>query len=213
MIDLHTVATANGYKVSIMLEELALPYRVIPYNLVAGDHLKPEYQAMNPVGRLPLIIDYPGDPHEQHDAASPLSVYGTAAILLYLAEKTQRFLPSSLTARARVYEWLGIISSDIGPAYTGQFVFNVLAKEKLPFAIDFYNRLCLRMIQAMEVQLAKSEYLAGEHYTIADILGYPVAAISMKRHPANLDAHPHMARWAATLAARPAVQRGMKVPS
>ena len=205
MIDLHTVPTANGYKVSIMLEELGLAYRVVPYDLTAGDHLKPQYQAMNPIGRLPLIVD--------HDAAAPVSVYGTAAILLYLAEKTRQFFPTSLAKRARVYEWLGIISSDIGPAYTGQFVFNVLAKDKNPFAIDFYNHLCLRMVHAMELQLAKTTYLAGAQYTIADMLGYPVAAVSMKRHPGTLDAHPHIARWASLLAGRPAVQRGMKVPT
>ncbi len=205
MIELHTVPTANGYKVSIMLEELGLPYRVVAYDLVAGDNFKPAFLAMNPVGRLPLIVD--------EDGASSATIYGTAAILLYLAEKTQRFLPTSLTGRAAVYEWLGIICSDIGPAYTGQFVFNIMAKEKIPYAIDFYNRLCQRMVQTMELRLAKSKYLAGEEYSIADMLGYPVAAVSMKRFPGNLDAHPNIARWAAVLAARPAVQRGMKVPA
>ena len=204
MIELHTVPTANGYKVSIMLEELGLPYRTVAYDLMRGENFKPEYLAMNPVGRLPLIID--------HDHEPALTLYGTAAILLYLSDKTQRFMPSNATARARVYAWLGIISSDIGPAYSGQFVFNVIAQEKIPFAIEFYNKLCLRMIASMELQLARSEFLAGEHYTIADILGYPVAAMSMKRYPGNFDAHPHIGRWAATLAARPAVQRGMKVP-
>lgn len=205
MIDLHTVPTANGYKVSIMLEELGLPYRVSRYDLVRGENFKPEFLAMNPVGRLPVIVDHTIDP--------PLTLYGTVAILLHLAEKTQRFIPSSAAARALVYEWLGIISSDIGPAYTGQFVFNVVAKEKLPYAIEFYDRLCLRMIHSMELQLGKSEFLAGDNYTIADILGYPVAAMSMQRFPGNFAAHPHIGRWAATIAARPAVQRGMKIPA
>lgn len=205
MIDLHTVPTSNGYKASIMLEEVGLPYRTMAYDLTRGDNLKPDFLALNPVGRLPLIVD--------HDVEPALKVYGSAAILLYLAEKTRRFIPTAAAARARVFEWLGIIASDISPAYSGQFTFNVLAKEKLPYAIDVYNKLCLRMIQTMEQQLARSEYLAGDNYTIADMLGYPVAATSMKRYPGNFDAHPHIGRWAATLAARPAVQAGMKVPA
>lgn len=206
MIDLHTTATANGYKASIMLEEVGLPYRVHDYNLVKGEHLRPEYLAQNPVGRMPMIVD--------HDVpGAPLAVYGTAAILLYLAEKTQRYLPVGLAERAKVYEWVGIISSDLAPAYSGQFVFNVIAPEKIAFAIDFYNKLCTRMLQPMELQLGKTPYLAGADYTIADVIAYPVPAVSMKRFPGNLEAYPNIARWAAVVAARPAVQRGMRVPS
>ena len=205
MIDLHTVPTANGYKASIMLEEVGLAYRVTSYNLMQGENFKPEFLAMNPVGRLPVIVD--------HDAAAPITVYGSMAILLYLAEKTGRYLPTAAAERARVIEWLGIISSDIGPAYSGQFAFNVIAPEKIPFAIEFYNKLCLRMVQTMEQQLSRSEYLCGENYTIADMAGYPVASMSMQRFPGNFNDHPHIARWAATVAARPAVQRGVKVPA
>lgn len=207
MIDLHTTPTANGYKASIMLEETGLPYTVIDYNLVRGDHMKPGYLALNPVGRVPLIVD--------HDApgGEPVKVYGTAAILLYLAERSGRLMPAAPAARARVYEWLGIVSSDIGPAYSGQFAFNVLAPEKLPWAIEFYDKLCLRLVGSMEQQLASTPWLAGDEYTIADILAYPVAAVSMKRHPGNLDGHPAIKRWAERVGSRPAVQRGMRVPS
>jgi GST-like protein len=207
MIDLHTTPTANGYKASIMLEEVGLPYRAINYDLVKGDHMKPEYLAMNPVGRVPLIVD--------HDATGgePVTVYGTAAILLYLAERTGRLMPSAPAARARVFEWIGIVSSDIGPAFTGQFVFNVIAPEKLPWAIAFYDKLCARMLQAMELQLGRTPHLAGDEYTIADVLAYPVAAVSMKRFPGTLDGHPSIARWAGRVGSRPAVQRGMKIPS
>ena len=207
MIDLHTTATANGYKASIMLEEVGLPYRALDYNLMQGDHLKPEYLAMNPVGRLPAIVDH------DSDGGKPLSIYGTAAILLYLADKTHRYLPLSGAARGKVFEWLGIIASDVGPAYSGQFVFNIMAPEKNPWAIEFYNKLCLRMIGTLEQQLARTHYLAGEDYTIADMIAYPVPAVSMKRFPGNLDAFPNVARWASEVGARPAVQRGMKVPS
>lgn len=205
MIDLHTTATANGYKASIMLEEVGLPYRVIDYDLSKGEHMKPEYLALNPVGRVPTIVD--------HDAAGgPLSVYGSAAILLYLAEKTGQLLPSSAAERARTYEWLGVVSSDIGPAYSGQFVFNIIAPEKQAWAIDFYDRLCLRLLAPMETRLGASRFLAGDGYSIADVIAYPVAAVSMKRLPGGLDAHPNIARWAGEVGARPAVQRGMKIP-
>ena len=208
MIDLHTTPTANGFKASIMLEETGLPYRVVNYNLVAGDHRKPEFLALNPVGRVPAIVD-----HDAAGSAAPLSVYGTAAILLYLAEKTQRFLPAKPRERAKVYEWLGIISSDVGPAYSGQFVFNVMAPEKLPWAVDFYNALCDRMVATLELQLSQTRYLAGPDYTIADMIAYPVATVSMQRWPGNLERHPAIARWVADVGARPAVQRGMQVPA
>lgn len=206
MIDLHTVPTANGYKVSIMLEELELPYRCTSYDLIKGENFKPELLAINRVARLPVIVD-----HEVEGA--PLAVYGSAAILQYLAEKTGRLLPRSGRGRAKVLEWLGIISSDISPAFSGQFVFNVVAQEKQPWAIAFYDRLCSRMAQTIEDQLAVTPYLGGDEYSIADILAYPVATVSMKRYPGNLDAHPNIARWAAMLGARPGVQRGMRVPS
>lgn len=206
MIDLHTVPTANGYKASIMLEEVGLPYRVASYDLLKGENLKPELLALSRVGRLPIIVDHDVD-------GEPLPVYGSAAILQYLAEKTGQLMPTGGRERAKVIEWIGIISSDISPAYSGQFVFNIVAKEKLPWAIAFYDRLCQRLIQVMDDQLADTEFLAGAEYSIADILAYPVAAISMKRYPGNLDGYPHIARWASTLRARPAVQRGMSVPA
>jgi len=207
MIDLHTTPTANGYKASIMLEEVGFAYRVHNYDLVKGENLKPDYLALNPVGRVPAIVD-----HDLSDGA-PVSVYGTVAIALYLADKSQRFMPATAAGRAKVYEWLGIVSSDIGPAYSGQFVFNLIAPEKIPFAIDFYNKLCARMVQTMELQLAKTTYLAGPDYTIADVIAYPVPLMSMKRFPGSLDDYPNIARWAELVGARPAVQRGMKVPS
>ncbi|MFM7395537.1 MAG: glutathione S-transferase family protein [Gammaproteobacteria bacterium] len=206
MIDLHTVPTANGYKASIMLEELALPYRVVAYDLLKGENLKPELLALNPVGRLPVIVDHDVD-------GPPLSVYGSAAILQYLAEKSARFMPSAARERAKVMEWMGIVSSDLSPAYSGQFVFNIVAQEKQPWAIAFYDRLCARLIKVMDDQLTSTSYLAGVQYSVADILAYPVAAVSMKRFPGTLDGHPNIARWTSMVGSRPAVQRGMSVPS
>jgi GST-like protein len=207
MIDLHTTPTANGFKASIMLEEVGLPYQAINYNLVKGDHLQPEYLAITPVGRVPAIVD--------HDAAAAgaVSVYGTAAILFYLAEKTGRLFPKDVATRAKVYEWVGVVSSDVGPAYSGQFAFNVMAPEKLPWALQFYDRLCTRMVKTLEQRLGEARYLAGDEYTIADVIAYPVPAVSMKRFPGSLEGFPNLARWTAEVGARPAVQRGMKVPA
>jgi GST-like protein len=133
------------------------------------------------------------------------------AILLHLAERTGRLLPTAAAARARVYQWLGIVATDLGPAYSGQFVFGTLAPEKLPWAIEFYEQLCRRLLAPLEQQLGRSHHLAGEDYTIADVIAYPVAAVSMQRFPGTLEGHPNIARWVAEVGARPAVQRGMRV--
>jgi GST-like protein len=205
MIHLHTVPTTNGFKASIMLEEVGLPYDVRTYDLMKGEHLSAGYLKLNPVGRLPTIVDDDGPD------GRALTLYGSAAILLYLAEKTGLLMPRGLAERAAVYQWLGIVSSDIGPAYTGHFVFNVLAPEKLPWAIDFYGKLCLRMLRPMELRLAAGRFLACDEYTIADVIAYPVAAVSARRHPGSLDDYPAISRWAAEVGERPAVQRGMRV--
>jgi GST-like protein len=205
MIELHTTPTANGFKASIMLEETGLEYRVVKYDLVRGENFKPEFLAINPVGRIPAIVDHdmPG--------GEPLPVYGTAAILLYLAEKTGQLLPGDLASRAKVFQWLGIVSSDIVAAYTGQFVFNLMAPERIPWALEFYEAQCIRMVSTLELQLGKTQYVTGNEYTIADVIAYPVATVSMKKHPGNLDNFPNLRRWVSLVGRRPAVQRGMSV--
>ena len=119
---------------------------------------------------------------------------------------------SAPAARASVYQWLGIVSSDLGPAYSGQFAFKVMAPEKLPWAIEFYDRLCTRLLATLELQLGRTPFLAGEEYTIADVIAYPAATVSTLRYPGNLDGHPNLKRWAERIGSRPAVQRGYKVP-
>ncbi|GMU68665.1 MAG: hypothetical protein AMXMBFR37_09970 [Steroidobacteraceae bacterium] len=205
MIDLHTTPTANGLKASIMLEETGLEYRVHKYDLVKGENFKPEFLAINPVARIPAIVDHdvPG--------GEPLPVYGTAAILLHLAEKTGTLLPRDPVTRAKVFQWLGIVQSDIGAAYTGQFVFNVMAPERIPWALEFFEAQCIRMVSTLELQLGKTRYVTGEEYTIADVIAYPVATVSMTKHPGNLENFPNLRRWVALVGQRPAVQRGMTV--
>jgi GST-like protein len=207
MLELHTTPTANGYRASIMLEECGLEYRVRAYDLTKGEHLSAEHLALNPVGRVPTLVDdgVAGD--------RPAVVYGSQAILQYLAEKTGRFLPADPVSRAAAYTWAGVATSDLGPAYSGQFVFGTLAQEKVPSAIQYFERLCLRMLGAVDTRLRASRWLAGEEYTIADMLAYPAAAVSAKRFPGTLDGFPNLGRWAAEVGARPAVQRGMRVPA
>lgn len=205
MIDLHTTATANGYRVSIMLEECALPYRVHAYDLLKGDHLRPEFLALHPVGRVPAIVDEP--------EGRRIVVAGTHAILQYLAEKTGRFLPSEPAARAAAYTWAGVASSDVAPAFSGQFTFGVLMPGQAPPALAYFEKLCLRFLAALDARLATATWLAGDEYSIADMLAYPTVAVSAKRFPGNVDAYPHVSRWSAAVGERPAVQRGMRVPS
>jgi GST-like protein len=189
-----------------MLEECALEYRVRAYDLTKGDHLQPDYLALNPVGRVPAIVD-DGVPGEH-----PAVVYGSQAILQYLAEKTGRFLPADPVARAAAYTWAGVATGDLGPAYSGQFVFGTLAQERIPAAIRHFELLCLRMLGALDTRLRTHRWLAGEDYTIADMLAYPAAAVSAQRFPGNLDGFPDLARWTLDVGARPAVRRGMCVP-
>jgi GST-like protein len=206
MMDLHTTATANGYRASIMLEECGFEYRAIGYDLTRGEHMSPAHLALNPVGRVPTLVD------PDAGADRPAVVYGSQAIVQYLAEKASRFLPRDPVARAAAYTWAGFATSDLGPAYSGQFVFGTLAKEKLPPVVEYYEKLCLRMLGALDQRLGAAHWLAGDEYSMADVLAYPGATVSTKRFPGNLDAFPNVRRWAEEMSARPAVQRGMRVP-
>lgn len=206
MIELHTTATANGYRASIMLEECGLEYRVRAYDLTRGEHLASAHLALNPVGRVPTLVDPLLD-------GRPAVVYGTQAIVQYLAEKTGRLLPSDPVARAAAYTWAGFVTSDLGTAYSGQFVFGTLLPGTAPAALEYYEKLCTRMLAALDTRLAASRWLAGDDYSIADVLAYPTAATSTRRFPGTLTSYAHVARWAAEVGARPAVQRGMRVPA
>lgn len=207
MLELHTTPTANGYRASIMLEECGLEYRVHAYDLTKGEHLSAEHLALNPVGRVPTLVD-DGVARDR-----PAVVYGSQAIVQYLADKTGRFLPADAVARAAAYTWAGVATGDLGPAYAGQFVFGTLLPEKVPAAIEHFERLCLRMLGALDTRLRATRWLAGDEYTIADMLAYPTAAVSAQRFPGTLADFPNVARWAAEVGARPGVQRGMRVPA
>ncbi|MCC5861338.1 MAG: glutathione S-transferase N-terminal domain-containing protein [Gammaproteobacteria bacterium] len=199
MIDFYWVPTANGQRAAIVLEETGERYRLHPVDLMRGEHLAPEYLAVNPVGKTPTIVD----------AETGATVYGTLAIGLYLCDKHGMLLGDSLAMRAAVYHWAGLVASDLGPAFTGQYIFNVMAPEHLEFPVRYFDEQVIRLLSALERRLTETPYLGGEVYSLADALAYPAAATSAARLPKGLEQFPALRGWQQTVAARPAVQRAM----
>jgi GST-like protein len=201
MIDLYTFTTPNGRKVSIALEEMGLPYNVHKIDITKGEQFTPEYVAINPNSKIPAIVDRDED----------MTVFESGAILLYLAEKTNRFLPSDRKQRFQVIEWLMFQMGNVGPMFGQHNHFNRFAPEKIPYAIDRYQKETLRLYGVLDKQLSQEEFICGD-YSIADIATFPwVAAYEFMG--LTLDNHPNLKRWVETIQQRPAVQRGMKVPA
>jgi GSH-dependent disulfide-bond oxidoreductase len=204
MIELYTWATPNGRKVSIMLEEIALPYETIKVDITKGDQFKPEYLAVNPNGKIPAIVDREGPD------GGRLAVWESGAILIYLAEKTGKLLPGDPVQRMATIEWLMFQMGGVGPMLGQTHHFRRFAPERIPYAIERYEKEAARLYRVLDRRLGDSEYLAGA-YSIADISTFPWIA----RHDWQgivLDAFPNVKRWFAAISARPAVQRGMQVP-
>ncbi len=201
MIDLFYWPTPNGHKVTLFLEEAALPYRISPVNIGAGDQFKPDFLAISPNNKMPAIVD-----QAPADGGAPVSVFESGAILLYLAEKTGRFLPADLRGRASTLEWLFWQMGGLGPM-TGQYGhFNVYAPEKIPYAIDRYTREVERLLGVLDKRLQGRAFIAGDDYTIADMAAYPWINVYDKA-PVDLAPFPDLRRWQASIAARPATQR------
>ena len=203
MIQLYTWATPNGKKVSIMLEEVELPYEVHPINIAKGDQLKPEYLAINPNNKIPAIIDTDGP------GGKPLKLFESGAILMYLAEKTGKFLPQEMAKRYEVIQWLMFQMGGVGPMF-GQANYFYRLEEKVPFAIERYYKEAIRLYKVLEQTLGQRDYLAGE-YSIADIATYPWVG-RHDGHNVKLEEFPNVKRWFETISQRPAVKRGMAVP-
>ena len=201
MIDLYTAPTPNGYKISIALEELGLPYAVRAINLGALEQRRPEFLRLNPNGRIPVIVDR---------SADDFVVFESGAILVYLAEKTGRLMPTEPKGRSRVLQWLMFQMGGIGPMMGQANVFFRYFPEKIQPAIDRYQGEVRRLFGVLDGRLAESEYLAGD-YSIADIANWAWVR-THKWSGVTLDGLPHLARWVAQLAARPACQRGVDVP-
>lgn len=201
MIDLYTFSTPNGRKASIMLEELGLDYTVHTIDITKGEQFTPEFVAINPNSKIPAIVDHDSD----------ITVFESGAILIYLAEKTGKLLGSEPKQRFQTIEWLMFQMGSIGPMFGQYNHFYKYAPEKIPYAIDRYKKETLRLYDVLNTQLAKTEYISGD-YSIADIAIYPwVAAYQFME--LTLDEHSHLKRWYETLTERPAIKRGMKVPS
>ena len=203
MIQLYTWATPNGKKVSVMLEEVELPYEVHSINIAKGDQLKPEYLAINPNNKIPAIIDIDGP------GGKPLKLFESGAILMYLAEKTGKFLPQEMAKRYEVIQWLMFQMGGVGPMF-GQANYFYRLEEKVPFAIERYYKEAIRLYKVLEQTLGQRDYLAGD-YSIADIATYPWVG-RHDGHNVKLEEFPNVKRWFETISQRPAVKRGMAVP-
>ncbi len=205
MIDLYTWSTPNGRKVSIMLEETGLAYRVHKIGISKGDQFKPEFVAINPNSKIPAIIDGDGPGGKQ------LTLFESGAIVIYLAEKTGKFLPKDPAVRYVVLEWVMFQMGGVGPMFGQVHHFLRAAPEPVPYAIERYARETRRLYGVLDARLGKAEYLAGE-YSIADIATYPWVA-RHEWHKVALGDFPNVERWYQTIGARPAMARGMAVPA
>jgi GST-like protein len=205
VIDVHYWPTPNGWKVSIMLEECGLPYRILPVNIGRGEQFQPEFLAISPNNRMPAIVD-----HDPPEGSGPVSVFETGAILHYLAEKSGRFLPRDLAGRYAVMEWVMWQVSGLGPMAGQNGHFLLYAKEKIPYAIDRYGQEVRRLYGVLDRQLEKTgAYVAGD-YSIADMACFPWV-MTHKAQQLTLDDYPNVKQWFATVRARPQVQAGLAV--
>ncbi len=204
MIEVYSWATPNGHKVHIMLEECGLPYRVHPIDIGAGDQFKPEFLAISPNNKIPAIVD-PDGPDGR-----PMSLFESGAILIYLASKTGRLLPSDTRGKYEVLQWLMFQMGSVGPMLGQAHHFRVYAPQKIDYAIERYTNEARRLYAVMNRQIAKHRYIAGDEYTIADIAIYPWLR-SWKNQGIDWNDYPHLKGWFDEIGARPAVQRGVDV--
>lgn len=205
MIDLYFWTTPNGYKVSILLEELGMPYRVVPVNIGAGEQFKPEFLAISPNNRIPAIVDTEGP------GGKPYSLFESGAIMLYLAEKAGRLLPEETAARYRVIEWLMFQMANVGPMLGQTHHFRNYAPEKIEYAVNRYSNEAKRLYGVLDRRLEGHEYVA-DGYSVADIATFPWLR-SWKNQGVELEDYPHVQRWFSAIDARPAVKRGLDVLS
>ena len=204
MIDLHYWPTPNGHKVTMLLEETAMPYRIVPVNIGKGEQFKPEFLAISPNNRMPAIVD-----HRPLDGGPPISVFESGAILLYLADKIEQFIPSGIRGRTEVTEWLFWQVAGLGPMAGQNHHFSRYAPEKIPYAIDRYVKETNRLYGVLNKRLAGREFIAGD-YSIADMAAYPWV-VPHEAQGQNLSDFPHLKRWFETIKARPATVRAYEL--
>jgi GSH-dependent disulfide-bond oxidoreductase len=201
MFDLYTAATPNGHKISIALEELGLPYTVHPVGLLANEQKQPAFLAMNPNGRIPVLVDRDAD---------NATIFESGAILIYLAEKTGRLMPTDPKGRSIVMQWLMFQMSAVGPMMGQANVFFRYFPEKIEAAIKRYQNESRRLFEVLETRLGQVPWLATD-YSIADIATWPWVRIH-DWAGVSVDGLPHLQKWMAAMADRPACQRGILVP-
>lgn len=204
MIDFYYWTTPNGHKITLFLEETGLPYTLHPINIGKGEQFQPEFLKIAPNNRIPAIVD-----RAPADGGDPVPLFESGAILLYLAEKTGRFLPADMRRRARVSQWLFWQMAGLGPMAGQNHHFNAYAQEKIPYAIDRYVRETARLYGVMNKRLADHEYLAGD-YSIADMACYPWI-VPHERQDQDLNDFPHLKRWFEAIAQRPATIRAYEI--
>ncbi|HEY0660236.1 MAG TPA: glutathione binding-like protein [Lysobacter sp.] len=200
MIDLYFSPTPNGLKLKLFMEEAQLDYRIIPVSLSKGEQFEPEFLRISPNNKIPAMVD-----HAPRDGGAPLAMFESGAMLLYLAEKIGRFIPTDLRGRAETLKWLFWQVGGLGPMAGQNGHFSVYAPEKVPYAIDRYIRETSRLYGVLDRHLAGREYIAGE-YSIADIASYPWI-VPHRSHGQDLGEFPNIRRWFETIRARPATVR------
>lgn len=201
MIDLYFWPTPNGWKITIALEEMALPYRLVPVDIGRGEQLRPGFLAISPNGRIPAIVD-----PEPPGGGPPISVFESGAILLYLAEKSGRFLPRDLRGRVEVLEWLCWQIGGVGPMLGQHGHFALYAPQPVPYAIERYRREAERLYGVLDRRLADREHVCGA-YSIADMAIWPWI-VTWRQQRIELDRYSHVRRWYDALKERPALRRG-----
>ena len=200
MIDLYYWTTPNGHKITMFLEEAGLPYRIVPINISKGEQFQPDFLAIAPNNRIPAIVD-----QAPADGGAPVSLFESGAILLYLAEKTGRFIAQDLRGRAETLQWLFWQMGGLGPMAGQNHHFSAYAQERIPYAIDRYVNETNRLYGVLNKRLADREYVAGE-YSIADMAAYPWI-VPHERQGQDLNDFPHLQRWFHAIQNRPATQR------
>jgi GST-like protein len=205
MIDLYYWTTPNGHKVTLFLEETGLPYRIHPINIGKGEQFAPEFLAVSPNNRIPAIVD-----KEPAGGGAPVSVFESGAILLYLAEKTGRFIATDPRGRAEVLQWLFWQMGGLGPMAGQAHHFRIYAPEKLDYAVKRYTDECNRLYGVLNKRLADRAFVAGKDYTIADMAAYPWI-VPHERQGQTLDDFPNLKRWFETIKARAATVRAYDI--
>jgi GST-like protein len=201
VLDIYFWTTPNGYKILLFTEEAGVPHTIKPVNISRGQQFQPDFLRISPNNRIPALVD-----HAPAEGKAPVSVFESGAILLYLAEKTRRFIPADLAGRVEVLQWLFWQIGGLGPMAGQNHHFRHYAPQKLPYAVERYVNETNRLYGVMNKRLADREFIAGPAYTIADMASYPWI-VPYERQGQDLNDFPHLKRWFEAIAARPATRR------